>query len=289
MPFTLAHPAAVLPLMRGPLVPTALVAGAVSPDLPYFLRATGIPVTAQSWYEPLTNATTTHSLPGLLTVAVPLALLLHLGLRAALAPLATLGPAPAHAAAAGARSRGGRPGLGRGVAVVGWVALSLVLGVLTHVVWDSFTHGDGWVVQQVPALSDPVLGRLTWARALQHASTVVGLSVLLVHLWRRRGRLLPRPGTAARARLARVAVLAVVVAAAGAVVTTRGWWGADATTGVLVEGLLSDGAKGAGAAVAGVAAVGVAAWWVLHLPGVARVRPARGASGGGPDVRSLDR
>jgi len=49
MPFTLAHPAAVLPLFRGPLVPAALVVGAVAPDLPYFLRATGVPVGAQSW------------------------------------------------------------------------------------------------------------------------------------------------------------------------------------------------------------------------------------------------
>ena len=35
MPFTLAHPAAVLPLVRRPLVASALVAGAVAPDLLY--------------------------------------------------------------------------------------------------------------------------------------------------------------------------------------------------------------------------------------------------------------
>ena len=35
MPFTLAHPAAVLPLCRRPLVASALVAGAVAPDLLY--------------------------------------------------------------------------------------------------------------------------------------------------------------------------------------------------------------------------------------------------------------
>ncbi|TWH75209.1 uncharacterized protein DUF4184 [Modestobacter roseus] len=36
MPFTLAHPAAVLPLLRTPLAPSALVAGSVAPDLPYY-------------------------------------------------------------------------------------------------------------------------------------------------------------------------------------------------------------------------------------------------------------
>ncbi|HEY3557859.1 MAG TPA: DUF4184 family protein, partial [Kribbella sp.] len=35
MPFTPAHPAAVLPLIRRPLVASALVAGAVAPDLLY--------------------------------------------------------------------------------------------------------------------------------------------------------------------------------------------------------------------------------------------------------------
>jgi hypothetical protein len=35
MPFTLSHPAAVLLLCRPPFVASALVAGAVAPDLPY--------------------------------------------------------------------------------------------------------------------------------------------------------------------------------------------------------------------------------------------------------------
>ncbi len=35
MPFTLAHPAAILPLVRRPFVASALVAGAVAPDLLY--------------------------------------------------------------------------------------------------------------------------------------------------------------------------------------------------------------------------------------------------------------
>lgn len=37
MPLTLTHPAIVLPLARGPLVPSALVIGAMAPDLPYFV------------------------------------------------------------------------------------------------------------------------------------------------------------------------------------------------------------------------------------------------------------
>ncbi len=66
MPFTLAHPALVLPLLRHPFVPAALVTGATAPDMPYFLNAAGIRSTsAGNWYEPLLNATHTHSFSGL--------------------------------------------------------------------------------------------------------------------------------------------------------------------------------------------------------------------------------
>ncbi|MGH8296134.1 MAG: DUF4184 family protein, partial [Steroidobacteraceae bacterium] len=38
MPFTLAHPAAVLPLRRAPLLRTVpLIIGSMTPDVPYFL------------------------------------------------------------------------------------------------------------------------------------------------------------------------------------------------------------------------------------------------------------
>ena len=37
MPFTLAHPAAVLPFARTKLVFSALIAGALAPDVGYFL------------------------------------------------------------------------------------------------------------------------------------------------------------------------------------------------------------------------------------------------------------
>ena len=76
MPFTLSHPAAVLPLLRRPFSAAALVAGALAPDLPYFARSTPVPVGAQSWYEPYMNATTSHTLLGALTVSLPYAVAL---------------------------------------------------------------------------------------------------------------------------------------------------------------------------------------------------------------------
>ncbi len=49
MPFTPSHVAAVLPLARTGLPPTALVVGSVAPDLPYYLP---LPVAAATTHGP---------------------------------------------------------------------------------------------------------------------------------------------------------------------------------------------------------------------------------------------
>lgn len=251
MPLTFAHPAAVLPMMRGPLVPAALVAGAMSPDVPYFLRAARLPVTAQSWYEPFVNGSVSHAFPGALTVAVPTALLLHLGMRLATRPVAGLLPQGARP-----RPRGG-PALRRAV----WVVISLVIGVLTHLLWDSFTHDGVWLVPHVPVLADPLLGSMTGARVLQHLSSVVGLVLIGVALWRRRYRLVaPRGSTLRRGQLgALAAASAAAVLGAALVVASR------SAQGVSVELLLGGAAIGAGLGVALVGLAAAACWWVFHL------------------------
>ena len=151
MPLTFAHPAAVLPLMRGPLVRTALVAGALAPDVPYFLRVRHIPASAQSWWEPFLNATTTHDWPGVVIVVMPLALVLYLALASCERPGRWALPADCSAQAI---RRTPRP------LWLVWVVLSLALGLLTHVVWDSFTHSDGWVVQNLAELRADVVGSI---------------------------------------------------------------------------------------------------------------------------------
>ena len=73
MPFTLAHPAAVLPFLREPFVPIALVAGAMAPDLPYFAMVSS---TSDAWYEPILNGGNSHDFAQILSVGLPLALVL---------------------------------------------------------------------------------------------------------------------------------------------------------------------------------------------------------------------
>ncbi|WP_432546974.1 DUF4184 family protein [Kineococcus sp. SYSU DK004] len=271
MPVTPAHPAAVLPLLRGPLVPAALVAGAVAPDVPYSLRATGVPVSAQSWYEPFVNATTSHSVAGALPVALPLALALLALWLAARRPLAALLPV-----------RGTQP-----VAVrtwwarAGWVLVSALVGIATHLVWDGLTHGDGWLARRLPLLGEPALAGLTWGRVWEHLNSVGGLLVLAVFAHRHRARVLAAPGGAARRRAGAALVLAAGAALAGAALAARRWWGAADVSGLhLVEGVVSDAVKGAGAALGLAALVAVAAWWghrAATAPHrVARVHPRGG-------------
>ncbi|WP_454856521.1 DUF4184 family protein [Promicromonospora soli] len=264
MPFTLSHPAAVLPLLRHPFSAIALVAGAIAPDLPYFARSTPIPVSAQSWYEPYLNATTSHGLAGALTVSLPYALALCGLFWVAQRPVGALLPEVA------VPRRPEPGGAGTFLRRASWVLLSLVIGIATHLVWDSFTHSDGYVVMNVPQLSTPMLGDLTWARALQHVSTVGGLLIIAVYLWRRRSRLRPRT-PAGRRGAWRLLWIVIGVAAVGALASTLEWWvGAELPVRDLVEGVLSDAATGAIAALIIALFLYVVAWWLGRAFGARR-------------------
>jgi hypothetical protein len=67
-------------------------------------------------------------------------------------------------------------------------AAAILLGALTHLVWDGFTHEDGRGVRMLPLLDDmgpEVVGHtLRLFRWLQHVSSVVGLLIVLLAIWR---------------------------------------------------------------------------------------------------------
>lgn len=183
MPFTVSHAVVALPLRRTPLSPAAIAVGAMTPDLPLFVRGT-----------PITYAAT-HSfgmLPATVLVALALLLLWRVVLRPAtreLAPrwLAERLPATWDGAA--------HPGAGRAclrtpaseMAGMLLLAASLAIGVATHIVWDLFTHDGRLGVALIPALEDR-WGPFAGYRWLQHGSSVMDLAVLTAWaaLWLRR-------------------------------------------------------------------------------------------------------
>ena len=202
MPFTLAHPAAVLPFLRQPFVPIALVAGAMAPDVPYFLK---VPITSGSWYEPLVNGGNSHDLAQILTVGFPLALLLAAVLWLVSKPVRWAVPDAWVPAKEGLRGR--RPSSAR---IALWTFYSLILGLVTHIVWDSFTHSYGWVVQQVPFLAAQPIAGVPIYRILQHGSTLAGLVILaLWYLKRVKATPVPERGGKAKGAGLRLALLSV--------------------------------------------------------------------------------
>ncbi|AYN43897.1 DUF4184 family protein [Streptomyces dangxiongensis] len=225
MPFTLSHAAAVLPAIRrdgsgrGRLVPAVLVTGSFAPDVPYY--AAGILPGGME------SGTVTHAFTGVVTVDVLIAWaltglwLLVRGPLLALLPTARQG-APAALLRLGApRARVGARATGR------WYG-SAVLGALTHVMWDAFTHHDRWGTRLIPAIGrDRPAGMplFTW---LQYGSSVAGavaIALFVVRALRRAPGGTP-PGVPVLSVRDRWWALAVIggCALAGAVQRAAGWW-----------------------------------------------------------------
>jgi preprotein translocase subunit SecG len=72
-----------------------------------------------------------------------------------------------------------------------WAPFAVIVGAWTHLLWDSVTHDNGWVVKRVAALSAPItLGGYTGSvcHVMQYVSSIAGL--LILWIWFRR---LPTP------------------------------------------------------------------------------------------------
>lgn len=178
MPFTPSHAVVALPFVRTPLVPAAIAVGAMTPDLPLFVR--GLPVTYGL----------THDLRWLpVTLLVALALLLLW--RALLRPAAReLMPGPVAERLPGAWDAPvrtiWRETFGASVGTVLLLVASLAIGVASHIAWDAFTHEGRLGSVIFPALEEP-WGPLAGIKWLQHGSSVLGLAIIAVWalLWLR--------------------------------------------------------------------------------------------------------
>jgi hypothetical protein len=218
VPFTVSHVAAVLPGARSALPAAALVVGAMAPDIPYFLPR-------GPWSLP------THTVGGIVLWA-PL-----LGLVVVLAWYLLLVRAAYAWAPGQLRQRLPEPVTVRGrfgsVRAGVLVYVALVIGAATHVVWDAFTHNDGWVVERVPALMRSIEwlpGDLAVYRWAQYASSVVGMAILL--WWMARWwRTTPARDTGATVEVSDAARWAVV-----ATVTTAGLVAAAYASGPYLVG-----------------------------------------------------
>ncbi|MEU9131001.1 DUF4184 family protein [Kitasatospora sp. NPDC048540] len=247
MPFTLSHPAAVLVLLRragerGPLVATALVAGSMAPDVPFFAESLlpgvyrhGGP-THRWWAAPTLDVALTAAL----------AAGWHLLWRGPVAALLPAGWIPAAA--------------GDGPPRPGPFALSAAIGAAGHLGWDSFTHRDRAGVRLLPVLNRRVAGVPLYT-ALQYGSSLAGLAVLARYAAAGAGSAAaastasPAVPAAERAAVRRMAWAAAAAGAAHRLARRRG-------------GRIDELCFGAGAGLA----VGLAAWTLLRGAGAGRAR-----------------
>jgi hypothetical protein len=167
MPFPLAHPAGVLPFRR--LCPrylsfSALIIGSLSPDLGYFSG-------------PFRLGDFSHRfLVGSFAFCLPAGLLLFLAFYLVRSRVVGILPAGCRQVLLPlSQQRIGSPLQ---------IVFSLLLGAWTHLLFDSMTHLDGWLVQRFPILQNfaPIVG-IYWFRncdVLYAAFTFTGVLWLAV-------------------------------------------------------------------------------------------------------------
>jgi hypothetical protein len=180
MPFTVSHAAAVLPIHRlshrMPL--TALMIGSMAPDFGYFF--------SHEASRPLT-----HSFMGLFVFCLPVGLAVWF-FYVAFLEKATITLLTDRWHTRFAHTDAITPSL------VGRAAVAILLGAVTHLLWDSFTHRGTFATDALPALLGPTPG-FRWLpvyHLLHGLSSVVGVVILVRwarHLHRQPARSLIRP------------------------------------------------------------------------------------------------
>lgn len=166
MPLTIAHPAMIVPIfkrMKTYSVFSALVIGSMSPDFTYFL------------FLPIERGQT-HNILGIFWFCLPLGLLTYFIFHKLMKqPLFSL--FPEQIAIRFARDL-----------IIGKenkffvICLSIIIGAMTHLFWDSFTHEHDVIVLLFPFLQIKLFDLFGYEvfifKVLQHGSSVVGTVLL---------------------------------------------------------------------------------------------------------------
>ena len=173
MPFTFSHPAIILPLKHwfSPLSLSALIIGSTTPDFEYFIRMKMQGSLGHSWW-------------GLLWFNLPVGMALYLVWHGWVKrPLIENLPFQVKT-----RLQPSYNFNGLACIKTHWfiIILSLLLGSASHLVWDGFTHLNGFDTYW-PLLNQQisVVGlQIPFYSLLQHASTLLGGIIMMVVLFK---------------------------------------------------------------------------------------------------------
>jgi hypothetical protein len=173
MPFTFAHPAAVLPFLKSKRISwSGILLGSMMPDFEYFLRLRLSGEFGHTWW-------------GILYFNLPVGLLLILTFHGIVKePLVRNSPTFLKQRWE-ELSKLDFWGFFRSRWYV--VLYSLVIGAFTHVLWDSFTHNSTIIVNSLTFLKTPVslyFESYPLYHILQHVSTGIGLIIMGLYVFR---------------------------------------------------------------------------------------------------------
>lgn len=166
MPFTVSHAAAVLPLQRFKLPLSALMIGSMAPDFGYF-------------FSHEANRQLTHSFTSLVLFSLPA------GLAVWLFYVYFLEKATITLLSDRWHTRFAHTDAITPVLIVR-ASIAIILGALTHLLWDAFTHRSTFMTDAFPVLLGPTPG-FSWLpiyHLLHGLSSVVGLVIL--YMWMQR-------------------------------------------------------------------------------------------------------
>ncbi|WP_240460860.1 DUF4184 family protein [Fictibacillus barbaricus] len=170
MPLTFAHPAAILPFSRKSqfINFSAMVLGSMAPDFEYFLRG-----------KPLGEFG--HTLSGFMLLNLPLVAVIYFIYHIFIHQVLTH-HLPLYLQD-GYYPKRENPNNFLRVLVFCYSAL---IGMVTHVVWDSFTHVDGYMVMNYSIFTNTYHVyefKVPLYKLLQHGSTVAGLMMIFIYMY----------------------------------------------------------------------------------------------------------
>ena len=183
MPFTFSHPAIILPFRyvgKKYFSMTGLIVGSIIPDFEYFLR-----IENRSRFS--------HTLPGIFWFDLPLALfvcfLFHNLVRG---PLIANSPYSFHVRLIKYNQFNWNRYFSKN-----WVKViySIIIGILTHIISDKFTHKSSNLVSSVPGLIETqelIESPKSIYRIIQITFSIIGLALCAFTIWQFPANKIPR-------------------------------------------------------------------------------------------------
>ncbi len=114
------------------------------------------------------------------------------------------------------------------------VLLSILVGAASHLIWDSFTHEQGFIVQQFSMFRNNIKidnQQVSIFKILQHTSTLVGCITIVFLVWR-----LPKGGISKKINytywIVSLCLFAVIIAIQFLMTTNESLYGNIIVTGI---------------------------------------------------------